>query len=98
MYYRGILKVFVDKLSMNEEMVKVIIGGIYRHFKGRDKLYEVVGVAIDCETLERRVIYKQLYESNEHKFGTLWSRLEEDFMGEKELGDGSKVKRFELVR
>lgn len=35
--------------------------GIYRHFKGSDKLYKVVGVATHSETLEDMVIYICLY-------------------------------------
>ena len=35
--------------------------GIYRHFKGSDKLYKVIGVATNSETLEDMVIYIALY-------------------------------------
>lgn len=35
--------------------------GIYRHFKGSDKLYKVVGIATHSETLEEMVIYICLY-------------------------------------
>jgi hypothetical protein len=35
--------------------------GIYRHFKGSDKLYKVVGIATHSETLEDMVIYIALY-------------------------------------
>lgn len=39
--------------------------GIYRHFKSADKLYKVVGVATNSETLEDMVIYIALYGDDE---------------------------------
>jgi hypothetical protein len=42
-------------------MEKSLKQGIYRHFKGSDKLYKVVGVATHSETLEDMVIYIALY-------------------------------------
>ncbi len=38
--------------------------GIYRHFKGSDKLYKVIGIAINSETLEEMVMYIALYGEN----------------------------------
>lgn len=35
--------------------------GIYRHFKGKDKLYKVLSVATDSETLKEVVVYMALY-------------------------------------
>ena len=35
--------------------------GLYRHFKGEDKLYRVLGTAIDSETMNEMVIYIALY-------------------------------------
>ncbi len=37
------------------------IGGIYRHFKGKDKLYRIEKIAINSETLEEYVVYTALY-------------------------------------
>ena len=37
--------------------------GKYRHYKG--KFYEVIGIATHSETLEKMVVYKGLYESEE---------------------------------
>ncbi|MDB5194910.1 MAG: hypothetical protein JWO84_94 [Parcubacteria group bacterium] len=36
--------------------------GIYHHFKDREKLYEIVGVAFHTETEEDMVVYRPLYE------------------------------------
>ena len=36
-----------------------IVLGVYHHFKG--KLYEVVDVVRDCDTLEYKVLYRALY-------------------------------------
>ena len=54
---------------------EVKIGGIYKHFKGH--IYQVIGIAKDCETLEDVVVYRALY--GEH---TLWVRKKEDFLSE----------------
>lgn len=54
---------------------KLIIGGIYRHFKGNE--YEVLDIAKDCENLENIVVYKALY--GEMK---TWVRRESEFLSE----------------
>ena len=40
---------------------EVKIHGIYRHFKGEDKLYRLEKIAINSETLEEWVVYTALY-------------------------------------
>lgn len=78
-------------------MEELIISGIYQHFKGKDKLYQVIALARDCENHEKKVVvYKQLYESEFPK-GTIWTRSLEDFLGEKII-DGKSVKRFVLIK
>ncbi|VVB82971.1 Uncharacterised protein [uncultured archaeon] len=73
-------------------------GEKYRHFKGEDKIYEVIVIARDCDNHEKKfVIYKNLYETEEIPFGTIWSRSLEDFCGYKEV-NGEKVKRFILIK
>ena len=67
----------------------VVIGGKYRHFKGKE--YEVVGVAKHSETLEDMVVYRQLYGN-----GELWVRPKDMFLDTVER-DGKVFKRFTLV-
>lgn len=67
----------------------VEINGVYKHFKG--KLYKVIGVAKNSETLEETVVYKALYGE-----GGLWVRPLKMFEEEIER-DGKKFKRFQLI-
>ncbi len=70
----------------------VRIGGIYRHFKG--SLHKVIGIALDSETLEEKVIY------NHMDTGELWVRDKKDFLSlvdKHKYPDVSQEYRFELV-
>lgn len=67
--------------------------GKHRHFKG--KMYEVIGVARHSETLEKLVVYRQLYKSRLPK-GTLWVRPKKMFLEEVMVG-GKKVPRFRYI-
>jgi len=67
--------------------------GIYKHFKGN--LYYALMVAKHSETEEEMVIYISLYNN---EYSQVWIRPLEDFMGNKTLEDGTKVKRFEFLR
>lgn len=40
-------------------MQEIVVGGLYRHFKGM--LYYVIDIAIHSETEEPHVVYQQLY-------------------------------------
>ena len=74
-------------------MRRLVIHGIYRHFKG--KYYVVEDVAFDSETKEKVVVYRALYED-----GQLWCRPLEMFMSEVDHKKHSGVKqkyRFQLV-
>ncbi len=72
-------------------------GEKYRHFRGEDKIYEIIAVARDCDNPKKRyIIYKNLYESDFPR-GTIWSRPLEEFCGYKEI-NGQKVKRFTLIK
>ena len=80
------------------EIVLPQVGERYRHFKGEEKIYEILAIALDCEDSFRKiVIYKSLYGSEEFPIGTVWGRELDDFMGEKILADGNKIKRFVLI-
>jgi len=64
--------------------------GIYRHYKGN--LYEVLDIAIHSESLEKMVLYKPLYESNEFP-DAMWVRPLSMFL-ETVIVNGVEVPRF----
>jgi len=71
-------------------MEKVIIGGVYKHFKGKE--YKVLAIAKHSETLEDVVVYQALYD-----VGQVWVRPLDMFLEEIEK-DGKIIKRFEFVK
>ena len=66
--------------------------GIYQHYKG--KLYKVLLLAKDTETLEEMVVYECLYENPQGQF---WTRNKLMFE-EKILIDNKEVQRFTFIR
>ena len=54
---------------------QLIIGRVYKHFKGN--YYVVENVALDSETKEEVVVYRRLYGD-----GSLWVRPKEMFLSE----------------
>lgn len=83
---------------MEEFTEEIVLGGIYKHFKGEDHRYKVIALARDCENpMIIHVIYEQLFDSKEYKTGQVWRRPLEDFSGFKIKEDGSKVKRFTFL-
>lgn len=73
-------------------MREVVIGRIYRHFKG--DYYLVEATALDSETGGEVVVYRKLYGD-----GGLWVRPLELFLGEvdrKKYPDCEQKYRFEL--
>ena len=73
-------------------MREVLKNRIYKHFKGDS--YLVVDIATDCDTLEKKVIYRGLYHD-----GPLCVRGYDDFLGEvdhKKYPDVSQKYKFDL--
>jgi hypothetical protein len=69
-------------------MTKIILGGIYKHFKGG--MYKVIDVVKHSETLKDLVYYIKLDN------GTSWARPIEMFL-ETITREGKTFQRFELV-
>lgn len=65
--------------------------GKYTHYKGKE--YEVMGMALHSETLEKMVVYKPLYSTPDIPEGTLWVRPLDMFMENVEV-NGKTVPRF----
>lgn len=63
--------------------------GRYRHFKGKE--YEVIGTALNSETLETQVVYRALYGARDIwvRPACMWSELVEH--------EGKRVRRFEFI-
>ena len=71
---------------------KIKIGGIYKHFKGH--VYEVIGIAKDSDTLNEKIVYKNV------ETGELWLRDEDEFLSKvdkKKYPDIEQIYRFELI-
>lgn len=76
-------------------MEKVVIGKVYRHFKGN--YYFVRDVALDSETKERMVVYSPLYDRED---SMLWVRPEKMFLEEipsRPDNVTGQTHRFEIV-
>lgn len=59
--------------------------GKYRHYKSKEKTYDVLGVAYHSETLEKLVIYRANYDSEEFGKKAMWARPLNMFLGEVEV-------------
>lgn len=53
-------------------MRKVIVGQVYKHFKG--KMYKVLNIGYSADNLEKMVIYQALYDDNK-----IWVRNYDEF-------------------
>ena len=69
--------------------------GIYFHYKNPEKKYNVLGVGIDSETLEKVVVYRALYDSEFGK-NALWVRPLANFLSTVEV-DGKTISRFTKI-
>jgi len=77
--------------------MEIIKPGIYQHYKGPEKLYEVIGVGKQSETLEEFVVYRALYVSEEFGPNQLWVRPLKNFLSPVEI-DGKKISRFTFIK
>lgn len=73
------------------ETSKLVIGGLYEHYKGMR--YRVHGVVRHSETLEELVLYETLYEN---KLGKMWVRPKAMFL-ETVVIEGVEKPRFRFV-
>ena len=71
-----------------------IVPGRYQHYKGN--FYDVIGITIHSETLERLVLYRALYSSKEFGEDTLWVRPLSMFT-EDVIVEGKTVPRFKKI-
>lgn len=78
-------------------MGDAIVPGIYRHYRGEQYEYEVLGVALHSETQEPLVVYRTRYETSEVPMGSLFVRPLEMFSELVEVR-GERVPRFQIVR
>ena len=74
--------------------MELVIKGIYRHFKG--KYYYVEDVALDSETLEEVVIYRQLY--GERKLFVRNKSMFLSLVDKNKYPNVSQKYRFELIK
>ena len=75
--------------------MEIKAGQIWSHYKSPNKRYEIIAIAKDSNTLEEVVVYKALYQG-EFKFGQIWARSLEEFLGTVEK-NGKQINRFELA-
>lgn len=72
---------------MNEK--KLIIGGIYKHYKGHE--YKILNVGKNSNNKKEVVVYQDLADENK-----VWVRPEKEFLEDVKL-DGQKISRFKLI-
>tara|TARA_Y100000294_G_C8371410_1_gene262899 strand:+ start:195 stop:416 length:222 start_codon:yes stop_codon:yes gene_type:complete len=68
--------------------------GKYKHFKGT--IVEVIGIALDSETMEEMVVYNHPDPVKGKEGNTLWVRPKKMFLETVEK-DGKTMKRFEFI-
>ncbi len=76
---------------------KLVIRGVYQHYKNPEHIYVVLNISLSSETTEELVTYEQLYTGSEFKTGTLWTRPKKMFL-ENIVVDGNEVPRFKYLK
>lgn len=74
-------------------MQELVIGGIYKHFKGH--VYKLLCVAKDADNLKEKIVYQNLDNEND-----IWVRDKEEFLSLVDKDKYPKVDqkfRFELI-
>lgn len=74
-------------------MREVIVGQVYKHFKG--KMYKVLNIGYSADNLEKMVIYQALYDDNK-----IWVRNYDEFnsyVDKNEYPNITQKYRFEEV-
>ncbi len=72
---------------------KVIINGLYRHFKGH--VYQVIAIGRDADNQQEKVVYQNVDCENE-----IWIRSLDEFLSEvdhQKYPDVKQCYRFELI-
>jgi hypothetical protein len=83
---------------MNSNIKNLIrVGSVFRHYK-KNQLYLVESIALNTETLQEMVVYKQMYPSDSSKFDRFqrWVRPKDMFNGTVEVR-GKEIQRFTHV-
>lgn len=78
----------IKKRNVSERKARVIVGGLYRHYKGGK--YVVTDIATHTETEEEMVVYKDVFT------GAVWVRPASMWNDIVET-DGRRVRRFTLI-
>jgi hypothetical protein len=71
--------------------------GLYRHYRGG--IYQLLGIALHTETLERVAVYQCMKsaEKKDDDIGKMYIRPEEMFYGSVVLESGISVRRFKYL-
>jgi hypothetical protein len=78
--------------QLEEVRSKIMVGGLYCHYKNPDHLYVVEFVGLLENSEEACVGYRAVYGK-----GILWVRTAEDFLMEVEVQD-KRITRFVLLK
>jgi hypothetical protein len=79
-----------------DQKFKLLIGGTYKHYKGKE--YKLLTVAFNCETdqIEYSVVYQGLYKDEKLGQNPIFTQSLKRFV-ELEMIDGKLQPRFKLI-